>query len=155
MKPILARSALTLSLGLALVCILGLGQILRGQPPSPPSPKPVEKPEADRVVRGSSTFQIYCASCHGRRADGDGPMAEFLRIPPKDLTRLAHEHGGTFPEDEAYSAIDGRRSIRGHGPREMPVWGFGFQVPGRDNDQEAEVRQRILDLMAFLRSIQR
>jgi hypothetical protein len=36
----------------------------------------------------------------------------------------------------------------------MPVWGIGFRDPGRDSDQEAEVRQRILDLVAFIASIQ-
>ena len=141
------------ALGLCGLLLSALG--LRGEPPAPPRPRPIEKPEPDRVARGSSAFQVYCASCHGRGAEGNGPMAEFLRIPPKDLTLMAREHGGSFPEDETYSAIDGRRSVRGHGPREMPVWGFGFQVPGRDSDQESEVRQRILDLLAFLKSIQK
>lgn len=128
---------------------------LFGEPPAPPNPKPAEKPDADRVARGTTTFQVYCASCHGRSGEGNGPMKEVLRVQPADLTVLARENGGTFPEDEVYATIDGRHAVRGHGSREMPVWGLGFQDPGRDSNQEEEVHQRLLDLLAFLRSIQK
>jgi hypothetical protein len=36
----------------------------------------------------------------------------------------------------------------------MPVWGFTFQVQGSDRNQEGEVRERILDLLTYLESIQ-
>ncbi len=50
--------------------------------------------------------------------------------------------------------IDGRTEVKAHGSREMPIWGFSFQDPGRTDDQETEVRERILDLVEYLKTIQ-
>ena len=36
----------------------------------------------------------------------------------------------------------------------MPVWGLSFQDPGKDTDQEAMVRHKIRDLVAFIESVQ-
>lgn len=105
------------------------------------------------VARGRNTFRIYCASCHGATAQGNGPVGAYLKIPPADLTRLAASNKGEFPAERVAASIDGRE-VPSHGPRDMPVWGMTFQTPGKDSDQEAEVRGRILDLTAFLRSIQ-
>lgn len=106
------------------------------------------------VERGALLYRIHCANCHGDSGAGDGPMAEVLREAPTDLTRLTPTAGGGFPAAEVRAAIDGREAVRGHGRQEMPVWGLTFQERGRDTDQEAEVRGRIDDLLAFLRSIQ-
>ncbi len=108
----------------------------------------------DRAVLGALSYKIHCLNCHGSSGTGDGPMAELLKIVPADLTRLAAEHGGEFPAERVYRAIDGRQEIAGHGSRQMPVWGIGFQDLGRDNDQEAAVREKILDLVSYLRSLQ-
>lgn len=108
-----------------------------------------------RQARGKVSYRIYCQNCHGSNAEGDGPIAELLVVKSSDLTRLAEENEGQFPSAEVYRVIDGRDSVRGHGSREMPIWGLTFQDPGRGSDQEIEVRERILDLVAFLRSIQK
>lgn len=49
------------------------------------------KPE-DLVARGANRYQIYCTPCHGRDADGKGPVATRvpsgqggLLVPPPDL----------------------------------------------------------------------
>lgn len=126
-------------------------------PPAPAQESPAAASERleGSAVRGRNTFRIYCASCHGATAKGNGPVGAYLKIPPADLTRLAAENQGTFPTDRAYSIIDGRDAgVPSHGPRDMPVWGLSFQTPEKDTDQESEVRGRILDLVAFLRSIQ-
>lgn len=109
----------------------------------------------DRIERGALTYRVHCASCHGETAAGDGPMAELLRVRPADLTRLARQNDGRFPTDSVYSAIDGRQVIRGHGPGSMPVWGLSFQTSGLAAEQEQEVRETILDLIAYLESIQK
>jgi mono/diheme cytochrome c family protein len=109
---------------------------------------------AERIERGRTGYRTYCSNCHGDGGRGDGKMAEVLRVPPANLIRLAEDNGGSFPADRVFRAIDGRDEIRGHGRREMPVWGIGFRDPGRADDQEEGVRQRILDLVAFLESIQ-
>lgn len=115
-----------------------------------------ENPQAGSVARGRVSFRIYCASCHGALAQGDGPVSGYLKIPPADLTKLAannKKNKGEFPADRVAASIDGRE-VPIHGSRDMPIWGMSFQIPGKDSNQEAEVRARILDLTAFLRSIQ-
>jgi mono/diheme cytochrome c family protein len=109
----------------------------------------------ERAEDGRRTYSVYCASCHGQAGRGDGPVARDLKVAPTDLTRLASRNEGRFPQDRAYQAIDGRLKTRGHGTSEMPVWGATFQVSGSDHNQEREVRERILDLLSYLESIQR
>lgn len=113
-------------------------------------------PEAkDRIERGALSYRVYCSSCHGEGAKGDGPMAEHLRVAPSDLTLLAHRNDGRFPTESVYYAIDGRDKVRGHGSASMPVWGLSFQTSGLVADQEREVRETLLDLVAYLESIQK
>lgn len=107
------------------------------------------------LEQGRRTYQIHCASCHGSTGQGDGPVAKDLKIAPTDLTRLTARNNGQFPRDQTYMTIDGRQEVRGHGTSTMPVWGLSFQVQGSDKNQETEVRERIQDLLAYLRSIQK
>ena len=116
---------------------------------------PRQVPVQERVEHGRRTYLMYCASCHGKAGRGDGPVAQDLKVEPTDLTLLSAHNRGRFPQDRAYQAIDGRLAVRGHGTTEMPVWGFTFQVLESDRNQEAEVRERILDLLTYLESIQR
>ena len=111
--------------------------------------------ESEGAARGQVTYRIYCMNCHGSAGQGDGPLAELLKVAPTDLPRLALENKGEFAADEVHRAVDGRDEVRAHGSREMPVWGIGLQDRNRDADQEVEVRERITDLVAFLESIQK
>ena len=125
------------------------------------SPEGVQPGAADSgavtgsASRGRVSYRIYCASCHGPAAQGDGPVSGYLKIPPKDLSLLAKANGGTFPEERVSASIDGRGAVASHGPRDMPVWGLSFQETGKDVDQEKEVRQRIADLVEFIKTIQK
>jgi mono/diheme cytochrome c family protein len=74
---------------------------------------------------GREMYLRYCASCHGVDGKGNGPVAPSLQQPPSDLTRLAER--GRLDERYLMTVIDGRRLVRAHGPREMPVWGAVFQ----------------------------
>ncbi len=112
------------------------------------------EPEQDRAVLGALSYRIHCLNCHGSSGTGDGPMAELLKIAPADLSRLAEDNDGEFPGEQVYRAIDGREALASHGSREMPVWGIGFQEMGRDSDQEETVRDKILDLVAYLETVQ-
>jgi mono/diheme cytochrome c family protein len=142
---------------LALAALAGLSALAAASPPSSPAREagraaPAREPA--RIDAGRRSFRTYCASCHGESAKGDGPLARDLKVRPSDLTALAKAHGGDFPADQVYRAIDGRAVVRGHGAGDMPVWGLNFQERGRDADQAREVRERIRDLLAYLRSIQ-
>jgi len=139
------------SMAVGVTVLLALSGGLAG---SAAEPTRVAAPAAERIEAGKRSFHIHCASCHGEAAKGDGPVAKDLRIRPADLTALAKANGGVFPHDRAYRAIDGRDTVRGHGPGSMPVWGLSFQSRDRDSDQEAQAREQIRDLLAYLASIQ-
>lgn len=111
--------------------------------------------ENPRQRRGETLYRAYCLNCHGAEGRGDGPMTEVLRSEVPDLTLLAARHDGTFPAEHVRQSIDGRYRVKGHGLREMPVWGLSFQQRGRPGDQEDEVQQRLGDLVEYLRSLQR
>ncbi len=135
---------------------------------TPPAPHPdpsdfdrsVQRTEEEaRLARGRLSFRVHCQSCHGDDARGDGPMLDALAVKPSNLTLLTQHHTSEsgeagFPEEYVYRIIDGREPIRGHGMREMPVWGYTFQLRAAGTLQELEVNGRILDLIAYLKSIQ-
>lgn len=102
---------------------------------------------------GAVLYIAYCASCHGRTGRGDGPVAEYLKIPPADLTTIAGRAQGVFPTYEVGRIIDGRQIVRAHGDAAMPVWGDAFK-PLAPGIEEAEVRARIDALVKYLESMQ-
>jgi mono/diheme cytochrome c family protein len=69
----------------------------------------------------------YCSSCHGKDGRGNGPVSAHLKIKVPDLTLLKTKHKGVYPLDYVMSTIDGRRAVRAHGDRDMPVWGEVFR----------------------------
>ena len=75
---------------------------------------------------GKQIYLQYCASCHGADGKGSGPVAKQLKIKATDLTLLRKKHKGIFPLDDVMATIDGRRIVKGHGERDMPVWGEVF-----------------------------
>jgi mono/diheme cytochrome c family protein len=112
---------------------------------------------AGSTARGRVAYRLYCASCHGQTAQGDGPVSGYLKTRPSDLTKLAQRNQGVFPADRVFATIDGRdtQAAPAHGPSDMPVWGMSFQDPAKDTDQEAEAQAKIADLVAFLESVQK
>lgn len=102
------------------------------------------------TVSGSATFTLYCATCHGPSARGNGPMAAMLSKPPADLTRIAKRNGGTFPSELIAKVIDGRSAVKGHGGGDMPVWGDAF-AKSSDPTPPAE---KIARVVTYLESIQ-
>lgn len=107
-----------------------------------------------REVAGRDLYLRHCASCHGDDGRGSGPVAASLTTPAADLTRLA-ERAGRFDEAAVMSAIDGRRKVAAHGPREMPVWCVVFEQ--EQEGQPFQVYAGLLQTRAladYLRSIQ-
>ena len=143
--------------GLEVIAWLGIVLLAAAVPLSPGFSQEKGKPpetREDRITRGSRAYRVYCAGCHGAGARGDGPMVAVLKVRPADLTRFRAGNGGTFPADRVAAAIDGRAVVRGHGPSEMPIWGWSFKERGLDSDEEQQVQERIHDLVLFLESIQ-
>jgi mono/diheme cytochrome c family protein len=113
--------------------------------------------EQDVIEAGKREFQRSCATCHGVDAKGDGPSAIVLNVKPSDLTQMKKRHGGVFLFWRTYEKISGRDEevIRGHGTREMPIWGERFHLErGSSEEYQSGVRGRILSLVYYLQSIQ-
>lgn len=112
--------------------------------------------EMEVIVGGEIEYQNSCAVCHGVDGKGQGPMGRFLIVRPSDLTLLSKKNSGTFPFWQTYRAIDGRDAIRGHGTREMPLWGdrFRSQAGGNDTGSRAQAAGRLLALVFYLQHIQ-
>jgi mono/diheme cytochrome c family protein len=105
---------------------------------------------------GKREYDANCAACHGPKGKGDGPNARMSGVPPADLTTLAQRNGGWFPFARVYEFIDGRRLVKAHGTREMPVWGLGYRAEAAEYyaqapaNAEAHVRARILELTEYV-----
>ena len=131
---------------------LGTAGCGAGQAPAPPPPT---APDAVLAELGRDVYVRRCASCHGDDGRGDGPVAEALRTPPADLTRIAARRGGSFPKGEIARFVDGRFVVQAHGTREMPVWGarLGEQIPEAGVSEEV-VRGQIGVVVEYLQTLQ-
>jgi len=138
-----------------LKCVLVYLAILFVVAMSPFSPIVLAQ-EDDVIAGGEIEYQRYCAICHGVDGKGQGLMTKFLTIPPANLTQLTKKNGGKFPFWQVYRVIDGREEIRGHGTREMPIWGARFQAAanGNDSGSRSQVAGQILSLVFYLQHLQ-
>ncbi|MBI3933009.1 MAG: cytochrome c [Acidobacteria bacterium] len=109
--------------------------------------------DSSAALMGGALFKTYCASCHGKTGEGDGPLSASLRVAPPDLRRIARREGGKFPFDKVYRIVDGREPVKGHGGADMPVWGDAF-LQSRDGYSADRVRERITQLTHYLASLQ-
>jgi len=105
---------------------------------------------------GEELFGRFCASCHGEKAHGDGPVARSLNTVVPDLTLIRSRYG-EFPAMLIRDTIDGRGiDVRAHGTRAMPVWGYEFWVEeGGDVVAQNAVREAINKLVDYLSTLQR
>lgn len=112
--------------------------------------------EMEVIAGGELEYQNYCAVCHGVDGKGQGIMSQYLTVRPTDLTQIAKKNGGTFYFWRVYRVIDGREEVRGHGTRDMPVWGdrFRAQAGGNDSGSRAQAAGRLLGLVFYLQHIQ-
>jgi mono/diheme cytochrome c family protein len=123
------------------------------------SAEPAPPPSDELILTGKADYLVHCAPCHGTSGTGNGPVAEFLKQRPADLTRLSEKSGGRFPEKHVFKVIEGTAIVKAHGTREMPVWGNVFSTQALDPfnraQTEREVHDRIDRLIGYLKSIQR
>ena len=103
------------------------------------------------ALDGQRLFRTYCGACHGKTAQGDGPLAKDLKITPADLTKLSEKNGGTFPFEMVMKTIDHGRSVRGHGTEDMPAWGSAFKTTAESAD---DANRMMRELAHYLWSLQ-
>lgn len=97
-------------------------------------------------------YVAYCAACHGKTGEGNGPAASALKIPPANLATLAQRHGGKFPVSYVRRVLEFGIENPAHGSREMPIWGSLFRsLPG---SSRAQVSIRISNLIRYLETLQ-
>ena len=113
--------------------------------------------ESPAAQRGHNLYEEFCMDCHGMKGQGDGVLADDLKVAPSDLTTIALRRKGVFPDPDIREIIDGRRKLRAHGPLNMPIWGkqFGISIASPGGPHEAETRDKINALVDYLKSIQR
>jgi len=103
-----------------------------------------------QAERGKAIFAEQCMSCHGM--DDQPATKTDLEEEAPDLTLISKRRKkGEFPVAEIARVIDGRLIVKGHGPREMPVWGEVYDSLGMDKET---IRGRKGELVAYLMSIQ-
>jgi len=135
---------MTRSVRLCLLCMLALA--------------PVAEAFAEEISQydGKQLYSRFCASCHGDKGEGNGPVAPFFKLTPPDLTLLAKRRGGEFPTEDVRGIIDGRNYKGPHGTRNMPIWGMELRFADTGNsDNQQPVETLIERLVQYLRSIQK
>jgi mono/diheme cytochrome c family protein len=138
------------------VLALAFGIVLptSGRAISEAKASPQSDPQFQQLIRsvaGPDLFRAYCASCHGSDAKGHGPAAEAMKTRVPDLTRLASDNGGKFPDVLVRKTIMGDDVIAAHGSRKMPIWGPIFHQIEDDVDRG---NVRLDNLIQYLESIQ-
>jgi mono/diheme cytochrome c family protein len=138
------------------VLVMTLASIVAvaGQAPADVEDAVDEGSERSTAEEGKLLYGIYCTSCHGPAGKGDGPTAKSLTPRPADLTRLSRDNDGEFPTARVIMSIDGRNPVPGHRKSQMPLWGLSLQEPSSDTNQEQQVREKILRLVDYLKTIQ-
>jgi mono/diheme cytochrome c family protein len=105
------------------------------------------------VAAGRASFRAYCAGCHGPDAKGDGPAAAQLTVRPADLTHITTRYG-SFPDQAIYDRIDGYSNPADSTVQMMPAWGSIWRGVNREWETPQDVRQRINEIVAYLKTIQ-
>jgi len=101
---------------------------------------------------GKEMFSSYCAVCHGKDGEGNGPAASAMKNPPTGLTLLAQKSGGKYPSQHVAAVIGGQASTPSHGSEDMPVWGPLFSSISQGHT--AQVQQRINNLVEYVGTLQ-
>ncbi len=103
-------------------------------------PEPASAPGGGDVARGAALYANYCASCHGPRGEGDGPLAASLQPKPAKHSNAAYMDG--LSDEHLFRVIKEGGPAVGKSPLMAP-WGSTLS--------DAQIR----DLVAFTRSLSR
>ncbi|WP_294624344.1 c-type cytochrome [uncultured Roseovarius sp.] len=104
---------------------------------------------------GEEIYSSYCVACHGKSAQGDGPLASDLPVAPADLTVLAARNDGVFPYSDVMAQIYGYPGQFHVMPEFGPLL-EGPHVMWRDETGAVvETPRALLDLARYLETLQR
>ena len=115
-------------------------------------------PRGAAAADGQAAFIDHCAGCHGVDADGDGPMAAILSVPPADLTGLAMGNDGVFPLGRVLERVGGQEPVIAHGGP-MPVFGALLDGPSvavaTPDGSEIVTSEALAGIVAWLEEVQK
>lgn len=100
---------------------------------------------------GKEMYKDYCAVCHGADGKGAGPAADYLKVPPPDLTTMTKRYQETSVTLRVDSILKFGSKSKAHGTPDMPIWGNLFSA--LDRNQQA-VTMRISNLSHYIQSLQ-
>jgi mono/diheme cytochrome c family protein len=103
-------------------------------------------------ANGKQMYVNYCAPCHGRDGKGNGPAASSLRQRPTDLTLLARNNHGQFPDAHVAAILRFGSDHPAHGSAEMPVWGPMLGTMDKSNQNLRMLR--VTNLCSYLKTLQ-
>lgn len=108
---------------------------------------------------GDELYGNLCSVCHGATGKGDGPAVGALEKGVPDLTVLAANNDGVYPNRYVENVIFGRFRVAAHGTVDMPIWGeqFMYLRPGPGMSvfpREYFARERIHTLNTHIGSLQ-
>ena len=93
------------------------------------------------VDAGKEMYNSYCASCHGEDGKGSGPAAPALSKGVPDLTLLAAQNRGQYPNYKVLTSLSQFSESHYLGARsEMPDWHTAFVSLDRTCPFKANVR---------------
>jgi mono/diheme cytochrome c family protein len=105
---------------------------------------------AGQDYSSNNDFQMFCSSCHGATAKGDGPIAASLLKRPPDLTQLSIRNDAVFPEEKVSKTISGNGV---HSKSDMPAWSEVF-AKSQDSAGPEAAQVRITAIVHYLAAIQ-
>ena len=83
-------------------------------------------------------------------------MAQVLKVPPADLTKISVRADGTFPAARVVEIIRYGGNMAAHGTAVMPVWGKVFsEAGGGGKGGGAFSRRAVVELKRYLETIQK
>jgi mono/diheme cytochrome c family protein len=146
-------------MALALIAVVAGGMVLAPDDAMAQEDDSMSEHPGFLAAKGRITYRRYCASCHGADADGKGNVAQFLTVAPPDLRTFLKRYDGEFPQELIYESIDGRKVVRTHGSRDMPIWGEVFQSPlvetsTVEESGEERADRKIRELVYYLETLQ-
>ncbi len=98
---------------------------------------------------GAALYRLYCASCHGPAADGNGRLAATLTPRPADLRQLAQRYGSPLPKAPLINTVLDPARFRGRICNgRMLDWAHGQRTLG------ARERGIVLEALRYLESRQ-
>jgi mono/diheme cytochrome c family protein len=98
-----------------------------------PLPVTADNIDSGKALYQSSAKPLACKECHGRRGDGDGPMASMFEPPPRNFTCALTM--SSIPDGQLYWIIKGGS--------------IGTSMPAFDKLSDTQIWQLVMYIRRF------